>query len=229
MYSIICENKIIDVVKNPTFIKVLPSGYISFTDKASANGIIGSDKKTIYSFESVSRKDTKVVTIKEISEEEFSRLHSLLNSGQRVTADNELLASAIMETINSLSDICNNKITEGFNIVLSDGKKHYFMLTTEDQINLLNIENQLNSGTRTFIYHAAGELCQVFSREDMLKIIKAYKKHVLYHTTYFNVVKQYIKSLNDIDKVKAFSYGMNVSWTINDKTLRNILQNGGVS
>ena len=63
----------------------------------------------------------------------------------------------------------------------------------------------------------------------MLKIIKAYRKHVLYHTTYFNAAKQYIKSLNDIDKVISFTYGTNISWTVEDTTLRKILIGGGVN
>jgi hypothetical protein len=228
MYSIIYEAKVIDVVQNPTFVKVLPSGRITFTDKASANGIIGSDKKTIYGFEQINRKDAKVVTIEKISEKEFNRLASLLNSKQTITADTRGLNTAINETISKLSEICNNKIIDGFSVRLSDGKKHSFRLTAEDQINLLNLENQLNTGMPTFVYHATGEPCRTFTREDVLKIIIAYRKHILYHTTYFNAAKQHITSLVDVDKVNAFSYGTNIAWTVKDPALRKILQDGGV-
>lgn len=227
MYSIIYETKIIDVVQKPTFVKVLPSGHIAFTDKVSANGIIGSDEKTIYVFEQVNRKDTKVVTIEEISENEFNRLKSLLNSGQEITANKLLLATVIKESINKLSEICNNKIIEGFFTRLSDGKKHNFRLTSEDQLNLLNIENQLNNGAQTFVYHATGEPCKVFSRDDMRKIICSFKQHVLYHTTYFNVAKQYLNSLVDVDKVIQFTYGTDVSNYASDKVIKQILKSGG--
>ncbi len=228
MYSIIYKSKVIDVVQNPTFIKVLSSGHIAFTDKASANGILGSDRKAIYCFEATNRKDIKVATIEEISETEFNRLKGLLNSGHKVTADKATLDSAINEAISKLSEICNNKIIEGFSTRLSDNKKHNFRLTAEDQLNLLNLENQLNSGVQTFVYHATGELCRVFTRDDMLKIIKAYRKHVVYHTTYFNVAKQYIKSLVDVDKVTAFTYGTNITGVVKDPTLCKILKDGGV-
>jgi hypothetical protein len=100
-------------------------------------------------------------------------------------------------------------------------------LTTEDQLNLLNLENQLNNGAQTFIYHATGEPCKSFTREEVIKIIKAYRQHLLYHTTYFNVAKQYVKSFVDIDAVKAFTYGTDLSNIPKDKTVKQILKNGG--
>ena len=227
MYSIIYESKIIDVVQNPTFIKVLLSGHVAFTDKASANGILGSDNKTIYAFEPVNYKNAKVVSMEEISEEEFSKLRGLLNSGYEITADRLALTSAIAEAILKLSEICNSKIIEGFSIRLSDNEKHNFRLTTEDQLNLLNLENQLNSGAYTFVYHATGEPCKIFTREEVVKIVKAYRRHVLYHTTYFNIAKQYINSLVDIDKVVEFTYGMDVSKATDNEVIEQILKNGG--
>ncbi len=227
MYSIIYETNVIDVVQKPTFVKVLPSGYVAFTDKASANGIIGSDEETIYAFEPVNRKNAKVVTIKEISENEFNRLKGLLNSGHEITANVSALVMAIDTAINTLSEICHNKIVEGFSVRLSDGNKYSFRLTAEDQLNLLNLENQLLSGVQTFVYHATSAPCRVFSRADMNKIINAFRQHTLYHTTYFNVAKQYLNSLVDINKVNMFTYGIDVSSVTNDKVIQQILKNGG--
>lgn len=228
MYSIIYQNNIIDVLQNPTFVKVLPSGHVVFTNKSAANGIVGSDEKTIYGFEQVNRKNVKIVTIEEISEKEFNRLKGLLNSGKKISADSEALAAAISNMVAQLSKTCNSKITEGFIIRLSDGKKHNFRLTAEDQLNLLNLENQLNNSTQqAFIYHETGKLCKVYSRFDMTKIIKAFRQHILYHTTYFNVAKQYLNSLVDIDEVNAFIYGMNVSNAVEDSTIKQILKDGG--
>lgn len=228
MYSIIYQNMIIDVVQNPTFVRVLPSGHVAFTDKASANGIIGSDRKTIYGFEQINRKNIKIVTINEISENEFNRLTSLLNSGKKISADSTALLTAIDKVICRLSEDCNNKIVEGFAIKLSDGKKHSFRLTVEDQLNLINLENQLNdSSNKAFVYHETGEPCKVFSRADMSKIIKAFRQHVLYHTTYFNVAKQYVKSLAYIEAVNTFTYGVNVINATKDALIKQILKSGG--
>ena len=226
-YSIICNDKIIDVVQNPTFIKVLSSGRIAFTDKASANGLVGSDGKSIYVFEPVNRKNVIVAAINEVSENEFNRLKDLLNSNRVITADIEVLKCAIDAAIAKLSAVCHTKITDGFYVRLSDGKVHNFRLTTEDQLNLLTLENLLNSGAQTFIYHATNEPCKVFSRNEMCKIINTFKQHLLYHTTYFNVAKQYLTSLVNVDEVTSFVYGNSIDGIVTDNTIKQILKNGG--
>ena len=225
MYKIIQNNNVIDVVNVPRFVKFLSSGHIAITDKTSAQGIAGSDNNTIYSF--IASNKYQVVTIKEISAEEFESLHELLSSGQEVSADLPLLEKAKAAKVRALSAVCKNKITAGFSVQLSDSNTHNFKLTVEDQLNLMMLENQLASGATAFIYHATDEPCRIYSKEDTISIVNAFRNHILYHTTYFNVAKQYIKSLVDIEKINMFSYGMNVSDATNDKILLQILKNGG--
>ncbi len=227
MYKIIYNNKVIDVIKCPQFVRFLPYGHIAFTDRLSAHGIVGSDEQTIYSFGRVFRPDIKIVSIEVISEEEFSRLNGLLNSNQEVSADEFELNQAKQAVITQLSYACKTNITSGFNITLCDGIKYNFKLTAEDQLNLMNIESQLNAGAETFIYHATGLPCQIFNREDMQKIIQAFRRVILYHTTYFNAAKQYINTLTDTSKVRAFTYGTNITHTVKDLTIKQILKRGG--
>ena len=225
MYKIIQDNKVIDVVYYPRFVSFLPSGYVAITDKTSAKGIVGSDNQTLYSFQN--RPGYKTVSIVEIASEEFERLQSLLNSGQEPSADESALAIAKRNVIRRLSNTCKAKITSGFSVVLSDGVSYSFKLTTEDQLNLMSIEGQLSTGAETFIYHATNQPCRFFSREDMTKIIATFKRYTLYHTTYFNVAKQYINSLVDVEKVNRFTYGTDVSEVVDDVVIKQILKNGG--
>ena len=227
MFKIIQNNKVVDIVRVPRFISFLPSGHVTITDKTSAQGIVGSDNQTIYSFKQVSKAGIQIASIEEISLEEFNRLYGLLNSGQEVSADESALEAAKQAVIKRLSRICKDKITKGFSVKLSDGDTYHFKLTTEDQLNLMVIENQINSENETFIYHATEQPCRFFNKEDMTKIIKTFKSYTLYHTTYFNAAKQYIKSLTDIEKVKLFTYGTDISSTVDDITLRQIIKNGG--
>lgn len=227
MYKIIHDNKIIDVVHVARFITFLASGHIAITDKLSAQGIVGSDGETIYSFAPVSNKNYKTVSIEEISLEEFNRLKGLLNSNQVISADASALEKAKNKKIKYLSSICKSTITAGFSIKLSDNNYYNFKLTTEDQLNLMNLENQLATDADLFIYHATDQPCKFFTRDDMSKIIKAFRRYTLYHTTYFNAAKQYIKSLMDIEKVQLFTYGTDVSDTVEDVVLKQILKNGG--
>lgn len=225
MYKIISDNKVIDAVFYPNFIRFLQHGHIAMTDKTTAQGIVGSDDETIYSF--VPGTKYPVVTLVEICAEEFKRLKNLLNSNQEVCADEAALAKAKRAKISSMSGVCKNKITAGFSIELSDNKTYHFKLTTEDQLNLMQIENQLAFGETSFVYHATNQPCKIFNKDDMYKVVRAFRKHVLYHTTYFNAVKQYIETLTDIEKVNLFSYGMDVSECIEDKLLIQLLKNGG--
>ncbi len=226
MYKIIQNNKIVDVVSTPLFVKVVSPNNVILVDKYLAEGIIGSDNETLYGFAPNKHKAWDIVTIQEISEEEFNRLSSLLNSGQEITADKNSLTKAQREKIQQLSSMCNNKIVQGFSVILSDGESYGFKLTIEDQINLTLLETQLNAGESTFIYHATNQPCRSFNREDMLRIIRTFRQFVLYHTTYFNLTKQYIKSLTDIEKVRLFTYGTDISDTVNDIVLKQILKNG---
>ena len=223
MYKIIYNKSVIDVVEHPIFIKFLKTGHITITNKSSANGIVGSDN-TPYSL--VPHEKYKKVSIAKISEKEFKRLQSLLNSNESIMADDATLAKTKKDKIAALSSICKNKIIAGFSVELSSGI-HSFKLTTEDQINLLLLENQLQSGETSFIYHATEEPCKIYSRDDMQKIIKAYKVHLSYHTTYFNLAKQYINSLTDSVDVNKFSYGNDVAEVTADPELLKILEKRG--
>lgn len=226
MYKIIYEGKVIDVVNNPNFLKFLTSGHIAITDKSSAQGIVGSDYTTIYSFKQLENKNIPVVSIEDITTSEFNRLYSLLNSDQGLSVAKCELIKAKESKIAFLSNICKTKITNGFSICLADGNSYSFKLTEEDQLNLLNIENQLNTGSESFVYHATGLPCQVFTRDDMKKILKAYRKHVLYHTTYFNAAKQYINSLTNLEQINTFTYGTDILGSVDHLVLREILIEG---
>lgn len=227
MYKIIQNDKVIDVVQYPKFVRFLPTGHVAMTDRSSAQGIVGSDNKTLYSFTHGVHINAEVATIKEITLEEFNSLRGLLNSGQEPIANVDALVAAKNGAIKHLSIVCKDKITAGFSISLSDNKTYDFKLTAEDQLNLLALENQLNTDTEHFLYHATGQPCRFFSRDDMVKVIAAFRSHVQYHTTYFNVAKQYINSQTSIENVNKFTYGTNIASLATDPVIKQILKNGG--
>lgn len=226
MYKIMQNNKVIDVVHVPNFVSFLPTGHIAMTDKASAHGIIGSDEKTIYSFMPIAGKDYKVVSIEYITLSEFNRLKNLLNSDNATSVNNLVLRTTRANKILELSTLCKNKITEGFSVRLLDDNWYNFRLTAEDQLNLMLLENQLNSDSDIFVYHATNQPCKAFEREDIVKVIKAFRKYVTFHTTYFNVAKQYINSLTDIVKINEFNYGNDIPYEVDDEVVLAVIKNG---
>lgn len=224
MYKIIHNNKVIDVVKYPQFVSFLASGHIAMSDKISASGIVGSDGKTIFSFQP--HADYITVTIEEIDYEEFERLQSLLDSKQEISANEDVLEQARRDKIKRLSNQCKAAISAGFYIALADDTAYNFKLTPEDQLNLMSIEGQLNAGVETFVYHATNQPCRVFSRDEMIKVISAFRRHITYHTTYFNAAKQYINSLVDLEKINSFVYGTDVTAMVHNRAIKQILKNG---
>mgnify|MGYP003294047101 CR=1 FL=1 len=56
-------------------------------------------------------------------------------------------------------------------------------------------------------YHADGELCKMYSASDAMLILDKATEFKTYHTTYFNSLKAYINSLDDIMSIRAINYG----------------------
>jgi hypothetical protein len=114
------------------------------------------------------------------------------------------------QKINEMEHVCTSTITNGFDITLSDGKQYHFSLTTQDQINLLTITSLINSGEENIIYHADGESCRYYEKDDILLILKTASDFKTYHTTYLNSLKSYIKSLRSINKISNITYGIEI-------------------
>lgn len=233
MYKVIYDNKIIDVLRYPTYLMFLNNGNVTTTGQTSAQGVAGSDGDTLYALTKEAlkvRPTLKLVTLYEITEAEYDALKVKLDGGEKVSADDSELTKAKTTKISILSQQCRAKIINGFSIELSDGIVQSFKLTTEDQLNLMRLEAQLRDGTNDiFIYHATNEPCKVFSATDLQKLLNAMYKHTNYHTTYFNVAKQYVNSLEDVESVQLFTYGTDVSSIVTDPVIKQILKRGDQS
>jgi hypothetical protein len=229
MYKVIVNNYIIDLLEQIQYIRFLPTGHIAFTDKTSAHGFVGSDNITVYSLAPITMLDYKIAELVEISDEEYFKLKKLLDKGAQISSDESELIKMRNEVVNKMSILCKQNIIAGCTLDLSKGKDFHFNLTVEDQLNLMRIEQQINNGEQFFIYHATAKPCEVFSKDDMAKIIEQTKKHTLFHTTYFNTLKQYINNQTDIDVIKNIKYGIDISDTIDDPIIKSILKQGGSS
>lgn len=128
-----------------------------------------------------------------------------------VSEDEKLTIDYIRDAkIKEMKSACNKAITTGFDIELSDGKKHHFSLTVQDQLNLITAFQMLSDGTESIPYHADGELCKYYTAIDMLKVIEYSNLFKTYHVAYFNSLKAYIASLQDEQQIAALSYGGDV-------------------
>lgn len=230
MYKVIYNNKVIDVLRYPTYVRFLNFNQVTTTGRTTAQGVAGSDGDTLFGLtpEAVKKRPAlKLVTLEEISEQEYDKLKALLDKGTVVSADESELTKAKALKIATLSNQCKAKIIAGFTVELSDGEAQEFRLTMEDQLNLIRLSAQLNDGvTEVFVYHATGQPCKVFTKADMAKVVSAAWMHMTFHTTYFNIAKQYINACTSIEEVQQFNYGMDVSSSTNDSIIKQILKRG---
>lgn len=109
----------------------------------------------------------------------------------------------INQKLSELSNACNTVITSGIDV----DDKHY-SLTINDQMNLEGLKNNITGNTTFVPYHADGELCAMYSVEDFLKVYKTASEHKMYHTTYYNQLKDMINKMIISSEIEACYYGM---------------------
>lgn len=174
------------------------------TDASSAHAVFDPASSEIYLLRTANLSEVDenlpVTDIVELTRDEYEELTSVKNI---VCVD-----SIQSEKIQTLSVGCSKAITDGFDVILSDGKLHRFNLTIEDQLNLAAIQRDIDHGVSTFLYHEKNCVVKSFSLDDMLRILSAANYHRKFHTTYFNVLKHYILSCDDINDIEKVYYGI---------------------
>ena len=125
--------------------------------------------------------------------------------------------------INEMSRTCNQVIEAGFDIELG-GKVEHFSLTTQDQLNLISLSSMAANGMEAIPYHADGEICRFYSNAEMQAIVTQATAFKIYHTTYYNALKNYINSLDTIEEIAAVTYGMPLPEEYQSDVLKSLQQ-----
>ena len=226
-YKVISEHRVIDVLDDPMFCKYTGAAipWVK-SDPTSADGVVSSDSSVIYLIKEMENgsEDRQQVILYEITGEEYADIREKLDNGIAVY-DDELapLMNAMEEKIAQMSAACRSAISKGFSLTLSDGEEHRFSLTTEDQGNIEQMRADINSGETLIPYHADSELFRYFSAEDASAVIAEKRRHILYHTAYFNSLKAYIKSLDAISAISSVAYGSEIPEAYRSEVYRDLL------
>lgn len=167
----------------------------------------------------------EIIRISEISQEEYNNLKSLFETYDTIDnmePQNEVPIITVIVPENQeentlekvkelklkiLSYTCRQSIYNGFDIEWEDETISHFAMTEQDQLNLMELNNMINSGLPQLPYHADGEEAKFYTPEEAQMIIAAATKHKLYHTSYFNCLKAYIQSLETIATINEIEYG----------------------
>ena len=175
-------------------------------------------------------------TITEISEEDYNIYMDAISKNEEIIEDDTeeepvvipvpeedvslefIRASKIAE----MSATCRKTIEAGVDVELR-GENHHFSLDTQDQLNLMSLG--VMAQTQSMIpYHADGETCVFFTAEEISQIVSAATAHKVYHTTYYNALKNYINALETIEDIAAITYGTPIPDEYKSEVLRVIEQ-----
>lgn len=115
--------------------------------------------------------------------------------------EDDLLSQTKQRKINEISLISQSTIINGIEF---DGK--HYRLNTTDQINISALNMMAQMGNKV-PYHADGEVCRIFEPEEMIELAKTSTSWVVYHTTYFNLLKHQILNYTTIEEVESVYYG----------------------
>lgn len=110
--------------------------------------------------------------------------------------------------ISQISKACRKTIEEGFDMEMRGETKH-FSLSTQDQLNLMSLA-QMAQTQSMLPYHADGEEVVFYAAEEIQELVDEMNAFKIYHTTYYNALKAYIKSLLTVEEISAVEYGMEI-------------------
>lgn len=127
---------------------------------------------------------------------------SINNIQQDISDDNDLLSQAKQRKINEISLTSQSMIING---VEFNGKK--YRLNTTDQINMSALSAMAQMGNKV-PYHADGEICRIFEPEEMVQLAQTATSWIVYHTTYFNLLKHQILEYDNLEDVEKVYYGI---------------------
>lgn len=104
-----------------------------------------------------------------------------------------------------ISDACNAAIVAGMDVETAQGTEH-FSLQETDQINLTTAYNAIISGAANYPYHADGQLCRMFTAEEITAISTASISHKLYHTTLCNHLLTWVRRAETTEELGSITY-----------------------
>lgn len=104
-----------------------------------------------------------------------------------------------------ISSACNSAIVAGMDVETSNGTEH-FSLQETDQINLTTAYNAVLSGAESYPYHADGELCRMFTAEEITAVSNASIQHKLYHTTLCNHLLTWARRAGTQEELDSITY-----------------------
>lgn len=122
-------------------------------------------------------------------------------------ANNDNLEGLKLKKKEEFKEATNNTIYAGFDVKTSQGTEH-FPLTPEDQSDIKALYDEVvKNPAISLLYHSEGNLCRLFSAEEITAIYMSAMQHKTYHTTYGNHLIVWVDRIQSVDELNLLYYG----------------------
>lgn len=111
------------------------------------------------------------------------------------------IQAQIRRIVKSIKKACGEAITQPQEVVLANGETKKFSYKLEDQINLTDLVSNYNEGD-TVSYHAAGEMNETYTYEDICTIHKALLNNKIYNQIYTEVLCEWVNNNYDGENIE---------------------------
>ena len=110
------------------------------------------------------------------------------------------------EKITEIKKDCEDYIYAGTSVTYADGATEHFTYNLADQSNISEMFTAIMAGATEYPYHADGEICKIYTKEQIVAIYGTLSLFKTEATTYHNSLKAQINAMTDIDAISATKF-----------------------
>ena len=110
------------------------------------------------------------------------------------------------EKIAEIKNACEDYIYAGTDVTYADGATEHFTYNLADQSNISEMFTAVMAGATEYPYHADGEICKIYTKEQIVAIYGTLSLFKTEATTYHNSLKSQINTMTDADAISAIKF-----------------------
>lgn len=108
--------------------------------------------------------------------------------------------------LDEIKQSCEDYIYAGTDVTLPDNTIKHFTYTLADQSNISEMFTAIMAGATEYPYHADGEICKIYTKEQIVAIYGTLSLFKTEATTYHNSLKAQINAMTDVDAILAIKF-----------------------
>lgn len=106
-----------------------------------------------------------------------------------------------------LNSACTEMIYSGIDVETTKGTEH-FSLTDVDQLNIKALYDKAISGETSLLYHSDGNLCRIFTADEIKSLMSQVLFHVTFYTTLCNHLHVQVNNMRSIDRINEVNFSV---------------------